>query len=188
MGAQGPEVLPCVGRLYRPARQRAQDYLGAFAVTAGIGADEMAKHFEAEYDDYNAILAKALADRLAEAFAEWLHKRVREDWGYGREERWTPQELIDEAYRGIRPALATRPVLTTPKSGFCSICWHRKERRHPVDRELCHVPGRQCQRSLLCHPQGAIFCRRSYHADQVEDYARRRGMPLAEVERWLHRT
>src|SRR5205807_4765473 len=80
------------------------DYLGGFAVTGGIGADELAKHFSAEHDDYNAILTKALADRLAEAFAEYLHKEARIAWGFGREENLSNLDLIREKYRGIRPA------------------------------------------------------------------------------------
>src|SRR5262249_48170687 len=81
-----------------------RDYLGAFAVTAGLGADELARRFEQEHDDYQAILGKALADRLAEAFAEYLHREARIAWGFGREEHLTNEELIRERYRGIRPA------------------------------------------------------------------------------------
>src|SRR5262249_48244830 len=80
------------------------DYVGAFAVTAGVGTEELVRRFEAEHDDYNAIMTKALADRLAEAFAELLHERARRDWGYGKKERLTKEDLIDEKYRGIRPA------------------------------------------------------------------------------------
>src|SRR5207237_5358410 len=80
------------------------DYLGAYAVTAGIGAAELAGRFEKAHDDYNAIMAKALADRLAEALAEWLHKQARDEWGFGREENLTPEDLLKERYRGIRPA------------------------------------------------------------------------------------
>src|SRR5438552_10518804 len=87
-----------------PVESGVKDYLGAFAVTAGVGAEELAARFKAEHDDYNEILAKALADRLAEAFAELLHERARRDWGHGREEQLSKEELIGEKYQGIRPA------------------------------------------------------------------------------------
>ena len=100
-----------------------EDYIGAFAVTAGHRSDELAERFEAEYDEYNAIMTKALADRLAEAFAECLHARVRREWGYGRDEQLSNQDLIRERYRGIRPARrAIPPPRTTPKSPSCSSC------------------------------------------------------------------
>ena len=87
-----------------PRESGRADYVGAFAVTAGVGCDELAADFERQNDDYQAIMAKALADRLAEAFAEMLHRRARLDWGYGREERLSSEEMIEEKYRGIRPA------------------------------------------------------------------------------------
>src|SRR5262249_10410491 len=87
-----------------PVSTGAADYLGAFAVTAGVGADEFVRRFDAEHDDYNSIMTKALADRLAEAFAELLHERARRDWGYGKDEKLSKQELIEEKYHGIRPA------------------------------------------------------------------------------------
>src|SRR5262249_20907826 len=87
-----------------PADSGRQDYLGAFAVTTGLGCDELAKQFDRDHDDYNSIMTKALADRLAEAFAEFLHRQGRTDWGYGRTENLSSDDLIDEKYRGIRPA------------------------------------------------------------------------------------
>ena len=87
-----------------PRESGVPDYLGMFAVTAGIGADELARQFEQEHDDYNAIMVKALADRLAEAFAEYLHAQARKDWGYGEQEQLTAEDLVAEKYRGIRPA------------------------------------------------------------------------------------
>src|SRR6185436_3514576 len=87
-----------------PVESGARDYVGAFAVTAGLGADELAKKFERDLDDYSAIMVKALADRLAEAFAELLHERARRDWGYGAAENLSREDLIEEKYRGIRPA------------------------------------------------------------------------------------
>src|SRR5262249_29501439 len=87
-----------------PVGSGVADYLGAFAVTAGVGAAELVQRFKAQHDDYNAIMAEALADRLAEAFAECLHERARRDWGYGKDDRLTKEDLIEEKYRGIRPA------------------------------------------------------------------------------------
>ncbi len=94
----------CLADFIAPKAGGANDYLGAFAVTAGEGLGELLKDFRARHDDYNAIMAEALADRLAEAFAEYLHKRVRDEWGFGRGEQLTSEELIAEKYRGIRPA------------------------------------------------------------------------------------
>ena len=101
-----------------PRESGLADYLGAFAVTAGIGAAELAGRFEKAHDDYNAIMVKALADRLAEALAEWLHKQARDAWGFGREEHLTPEDLLKERYRGIRPApgYPASPDHTDPRS------------------------------------------------------------------------
>ncbi len=99
------------------------DYIGAFAVTSGLGADIVVKQFKDELDDYNAIMTEALADRLAEAFAEYLHHRVRREWGFGRAENLTVEQIIDEQYRGIRPAAVIPPAPITPRrkpSGNCS--------------------------------------------------------------------
>ena len=101
------------------------DHVGAFAVTSGIGLQELCNRFRSEHDDYNAIMAEALADRLAEAFAECLHKRVRDEWGYGRDEGLSNADFIQEKYRGIRPAAVTPRAQTIRKkaySGVCSMC------------------------------------------------------------------
>jgi 5-methyltetrahydrofolate--homocysteine methyltransferase len=103
-----------------PKSSMAPDYVGAFAVTAGIGVEDFAKEYEARGDDYSAIIVKAIADRLAEAFAEFLHARAREDWGYGKGESLSSEELIAEKFRGIRPAFGYPRVRTTRKSGSCS--------------------------------------------------------------------
>ena len=105
---------------------RREDYSARLPSPPGIGVDELAKKFKADHDDYNAIMAEALADRLAEAFAEYLHKRARDEWGYGRAENLTVEQLIDEQYRGIRPPRVIRPARTTRKSGRCGSCWTRK--------------------------------------------------------------
>ena len=106
-----------------PAQSGLPDFVGAFAVTAGHGAQELAASFERSHDDYNAILVKALADRLAEAFAESLHQQVRQMWGYGRNENLTNDELIAEKYRGIRPAFGYPACPITPENRCSSISW-----------------------------------------------------------------
>ena len=128
-----------------------QDYIGAFAVTAGLGADKLTKQFKACNDNYNAILAEALADRLAEAFAEYLHRRVRAEWGYGKNETLTIEQLIEEQYRGIRPA-AGYPACPdhTEKCDPVATARCRKKHRHQADRKRRHVARQQRQRPLLC--------------------------------------
>ena len=117
---ESPAVL-C--RFHRAEGNGLKDYIGAFAVTSGICLKELCDRFRAENDDYNAIMAEALADRLAEAFAECLHKRVREEWGYGRNENLSNAQLIHEEYRGIRPAAGlSRRAPITPKRARCGSC------------------------------------------------------------------
>ena len=161
------------------------DYIGAFAVTAGIGAAELAAAFERDHDDYNAIIVKALADRLAEAFAEYLHARVRREWGYGADERLTNDDLLEERYRGIRPAF-----------GYPACPDHSEKRKlfSLLDAERAGVtltdsfamlPAASVSGLYLAHPDATYLTVGRVGPDQVEDYARRKGMPLAEVERWL---
>jgi 5-methyltetrahydrofolate--homocysteine methyltransferase len=113
----------CLADFIAPKDSGKRDWIGAFAVTAGIGIDAHVARFEADHDDYNAILLKALADRLAEALAERLHQRVRTDaWGYAADESLDNDALIDEKYRGIRPAPAIRPARSTARKARCSRC------------------------------------------------------------------
>ncbi|UCE85133.1 MAG: methionine synthase, partial [Deltaproteobacteria bacterium] len=161
------------------------DWLGAFAVTAGIGAAELAAAFERDHDDYHAIMVKALADRLAEAFAELLHLRARRDWGYGADETLSLGELIAERYRGIRPAFGYPAcpdhtlkrtlfdLLDAPSVGITLT-------------ETCAMsPAASVSGLYFAHPQARYFTVGRVGRDQVEDYARRRGMEVADVERWL---
>jgi len=162
------------------------DFIGAFAVTAGIGLDELVKRFKAAHDDYNAIMAEALADRLAEAFAEWLHARVRREWGYGETEDLTHADLIEEKFRGIRPA-AGYPAC--PDHTEKRTLWKLLE----VERltgikltETCAMwPGSSVSGLYFAHPDSKYFAIGKLGRDQVADYARRKGMPVGEVERWL---
>jgi 5-methyltetrahydrofolate--homocysteine methyltransferase len=169
-----------------PRESGIADYLGGFAVTTGIGLEALVAEFERDHDDYNAIMSKALADRLAEALAEMLHKRAREDWGYGRGEGLSHDDLIEEKYRGIRPA-----------SGYPSSPDHTEKRDlwRLLDVEqaagivltesYAMYPGASVSGLYFAHPAARYFAVDFITRDQVESYAARKGMPVAEVERWL---
>jgi 5-methyltetrahydrofolate--homocysteine methyltransferase len=169
-----------------PIESGRRDYLGVFALTAGIGCDEMARHFEADHDDYNSIMTKALADRLAEAFAEMLHKQVRADWGYGRDEQFTNDDLIDERYRGIRPApgYAACPDHTEKRILFDLLDAERSARIKLTENFAMHPAASVCG-LYFAHPESRYFAVDRIARDQTESYARRKGMPLSEIERWL---
>jgi 5-methyltetrahydrofolate--homocysteine methyltransferase len=162
------------------------DYVGAFAVTAGAGADDLVRCFEAEHDDYNSIMTKALADRLAEAFAELLHERVRREWGYGRDEHLSKEDLIAEKYRGIRPA-AGYP--SCPDHTEKRTLWKLLEAEQAAGIRLTETyamwPAASVSGLYFSHPEARYFAVDLVTKDQVENYARRKGMPVAEVERWL---
>jgi 5-methyltetrahydrofolate--homocysteine methyltransferase len=168
-----------------PRESGLEDWIGAFAVTSGTEADALATGFEQALDDYHAIMVKALADRLAESFAEWLHRRVRAEWGYGRDERLSNEELIAEKYRGIRPAF-----------GYPACPDHSEKRKlfELLDApsvgirltESCAMwPAASVSGIYLAHPKARYFTVGRLGRDQVLDYAARKRMPLAEVERWL---
>ena len=162
------------------------DHIGAFAVTTGIGLKELCDRFRAENDDYNAILAEALADRLAEAFAECLHKRVRDEWGYGCAEILTPAELIQEKYRGIRPA-AGYPACPdhTEKGTLWSLLSVEHNTGMKITESFAMWPGSSVSGLYFAHPDSKYFSLGKIGRDQVDDYARRKGMSVAEAERWL---
>jgi 5-methyltetrahydrofolate--homocysteine methyltransferase len=162
------------------------DYLGAFAVTAGIGTDALVAEFEAAKDDYSAILAKALADRLAEAAAEWLHRRVRAEWGYGTGESLKVEELIRESYRGIRPApgYPASPDHTEKRTLFDLL---QAEKRAGVSLTESYAmwPAASVSGLYFAHPEARYFQVGRLGQDQVQDYKRRKGLDLRTVERWL---
>jgi 5-methyltetrahydrofolate--homocysteine methyltransferase len=162
------------------------DHVGAFAVTTGIRLDELCRKFDLDHDDYNSIMAKALADRLAEAFAEYLHKRVREQWGYGRLERLTNEELIREKYRGIRPApgYPACPDHTEKRTLFDLL----QVERHTgiiLTESFAMLPAAAVSGWYFAHPEAKYFSVGKIGRDQVEDYAHRKGMDLRTIERWL---
>ncbi len=162
------------------------DHLGAFAVTSGHGIDELVKKFKADHDDYNAIMAEALADRLAEAFAEFLHRRVREEWGYGKAEKLTTEDLIREKYRGIRPAAGYPACPDHTEKG---ILWKLLEVEKNTGIQLtesCAMwPASSVSGLYFAHPESKYFAVGKLGRDQLLDYHVRKGMTLQETERWL---
>jgi 5-methyltetrahydrofolate--homocysteine methyltransferase len=168
------------------ARPSTLDQLGAFAVTSGHGLKELVEKFKADHDDYNAIMAEALADRLAEAFAEFLHQRVREEWGYGRTENLTSEDLIGEKYRGIRPA-AGYPAC--PDHSEKQILWQLLEVERNTGIKLTENyamwPGSSVSGLYFAHPESKYFAVGKLGHDQILEYHLRKGMTLQEIERWL---
>ena len=164
-----------------------EDYVGGFAVTAGFGEDEVAKRFETANDDYRAILSKALADRLAEAFAEHMHERVRREfWAYAADEKLRNEELIAEKYQGIRPApgYPAQPDHTEKRTLFRLLDVEAKIGMKLT--ESCAMwPGAAVSGVYFSHPQSEYFGVGKVGKDQVVDYAKRKGMELSECERWL---
>jgi 5-methyltetrahydrofolate--homocysteine methyltransferase len=171
-GTSAPEVLP--------------DYIGAFAVTSGIRLAELCNSFRKKNDDYNAIMAEALADRLAEAFAECLHKRVRCEWGYGCGENLSIADLIHEKYRGIRPA-AGYPACPdhTEKGTLWRLLDVEKNTGMKLTESYAMWPGSSVSGLYFAHPQSRYFVLGKIGADQVADYAQRKSTSVAEAERWL---
>ncbi len=163
------------------------DYVGAFAVTAGIGIEKKLAEFAAQHDDYNAILLKALADRLAEAFAEHLHRRVRREfWGYAADEALSNEELVAEKYRGIRPA-AGYPACPdhTEKGPLFALLEAEKHTGMGLTESFAMHPAASVSGFYLAHPEARYFAVTKIGRDQLEDYAKRKGMSVAEAERWL---
>ena len=162
------------------------DHIGAFAVTAGIGLKEIVEDFKATHDDYNAIMAEALADRLAEAFAEYLHKRVREEWGFGCAESLSNEELIAEKYRGIRPA-AGYPACPdhTEKAILWSLLDVEQHTGIKLTESFAMWPGSSVSGLYFAHPESNYFAVGKLGKDQIEDYAKRKGFTTVETERWL---
>ncbi len=177
----------CLADLVAPADGPVPDYLGAFAVTAGIGIDEHVARFEAAQDDYNAILLKALADRLAEALAERLHLRVRREfWGHAAAESLSVEDLIDEKYHGIRPAPGY-PACPDHSEKVPLFALLQAERNAGITltESFAMLPTAAVSGFYFSHPQARYFAVGKIDRDQVEDYAQRKGVPMAQAEHWL---
>ncbi len=177
----------CLADYIAPKDSGREDYLGAFAVTTGHGTDELVEQFQREHDDYNKIMTQALSDRLAEAFAEFLHARARNDWGYGKEETaLTKEDLIRERYRGIRPAPGYPACPDhTEKPGLFRLLGVEKAVGITLTESCAMHPASSVSGWYFGHPDSKYFAVGKLERDQVEDYAARKGSPLAVMERWL---
>ena len=174
----------CLADFVAPIDSGVPDWIGGFAITAGIGVDDLARAFEAEHDDYSAIMVKALADRLAEAFAEMLHARVRHEWGHESE---TPnaEDLIAERYRGIRPAFGYPACPDhTPKQRLFELL-DAGSAGITLSEHMAMLPTASVSGLYLAHPEARYFAVGPVRADQLEDYAARTGMSLEDTRRWL---
>ncbi len=167
-------------------KEKAADYLGLFAVTSGHGVEDLCREFEQSNDDYNSIMAKALADRLAEAFAEYLHRQARLDWGFGRDENLSLEDMQHERYRGIRPAPG---YPACPDHSEKQILWRVLDPAKAAGLRLTESCAMQPASSVsgfyFAHPEAKYFGVGKIGRDQLADYQRRKGLPMAEVERWL---
>ena len=159
------------------------DYVGAFAVTAGLGVDELVKKYEAKHDDYSAIIVKALADRFAEAFAEYLHAQARKDWGIV--DQLSNDDLIDEKFQGIRPAFGYPACPDHSEKATLFDLLGARSVGLDLTESFAMTPAASVSGLYFSHPQSKYFAIQRIAADQVADYAKRKGMELREVERWL---
>jgi 5-methyltetrahydrofolate--homocysteine methyltransferase len=186
---QRPDGKPnlCLADFVAPKDSGVADYVGAFAVTAGIGIEAKLAEFEAAHDDYSAIMLKALADRLAEAFAEALHERVRKEyWGYAPEEALTCEDLAAERYRGIRPAPGYPACPDhTEKGALFDLLDAPGNAGMTLTESFAMHPAASVSGFYLAHPEARYFAITRIGRDQLEDYARRKGMAVEAAERWL---
>ena len=170
-----------------PRESATPDYLGGFAVTSGGGIDALVKQYEDDHDDYSSIMIKALADRLAEAFAEHLHQRVRKEfWGYAGDEDLSNRDLIREQYRGIRPApgYPACPDHTEKRTLF-DLLAAEDNAGMSLTENFAMLPAAAVSGFYLSHPESRYFQLGKIEKDQIEDYARRKGISVSEAERWL---
>jgi len=170
-----------------PKESGIKDYIGAFAVTAGIGVEQLARQFKEDNDEYNSIMIKALANRLAEAFAELLHEKVRREyWGYAPEENYANEELLKKRYRGIRPAPGYPPCPDhTEKLVLFELLDVEKNTGISLTENLAMYPAASVCGLYFAHPEARYFALGKIGKDQVLDYQKRKGITLAEVEKWL---
>jgi 5-methyltetrahydrofolate--homocysteine methyltransferase len=175
----------CLADFVAPLEAGRPDFVGAFAVTAGHGTDALVSRFEAEHDDYRAIMTKALADRLAEAFAEKLHQQARRDLGYGLAEELSNEDLIEERYRGIRPAFGYPACPDHSEKRTLFRLLRAQEIGLELTESCAMLPTATVSGLYFSHPRARYFNVGAVGRDQVESYAGRKRMPRAEVERWL---
>jgi 5-methyltetrahydrofolate--homocysteine methyltransferase len=183
---EGSEPCRSLSDFIAPKQTGLPDHMGGFAVTSGIGLKELCDRFRSENDDYNAIMAEAIADRLAEAFAECLHKRVRDEWGYGCEESLSHADLIQEKYRGIRPA-AGYPACPdhTEKGPLWRLLDVQANTGMLITESFAMWPGSSVSGLYFAHPESRYFSLGKIDRDQVADYSKRKGMSVVQIERWL---
>ena len=177
----------CLADFVAPKETGLKDYVGGFAVTTGIGVNQLADQYKADHDDYNSILVKALADRLAEAFAELMHERVRKQfWGYASDEKLTNQDRIKEKYRGIRPAPGYPASPDhTEKPALFDLLYAPFNADVTLTESLAMLPAASVSGLYFSHPEARYFAVGKINRDQVEDYTKRKGLSLQETERWL---
>ena len=175
----------CLADFIAPEDSGRTDHIGAFAITTGLGADKLARHYEEALNDYDSILVKALADRLAEAGAEWLHARARRQWQYGKSESFSNEQLISEAYRGIRPAFgyAACPDHRAKRTLFDLL--QAKEAGIELTETCAMSPAASVSGLYFAHPESRYFSVGALGRDQIEDYSARLGSDVPESERWL---
>jgi 5-methyltetrahydrofolate--homocysteine methyltransferase len=176
----------CLADFVAPKSSGRPDFIGAFAVSAGFGVEELCRKFEQDHDDYSAIMTKALADRLAEAFAEYLHRLARVEWGFGKQETLSHEELIREKYRGIRPA-AGYPACPdhTEKWRLWELLQVEANTGIKLTESCAMWPGASVSGLYFAHPESRYFAVGKLGRDQVLDYHLRKQMDLQSVERWL---
>jgi len=186
--AEKPEAQPnrALADFIAPRGAGLEDYLGAFALTAGIGVPALCAEFERDHDDYSSILTKALADRLAEGFAELLHKRARQEWGYGLQENLGPEDLLHERYRGIRPApgYPASPDHVEKRTIFDLLSAEERTGIHLTESFAMH-PGASVSGLYFSHPDSRYFAVGKIERDQASEYATRKGESLGAIEKWL---
>jgi 5-methyltetrahydrofolate--homocysteine methyltransferase len=177
----------CLADFVAPKDSGISDYVGAFAVTAGIGVDELVARYDEDHDDYSGIMAKAIADRLAEAFAERMHEQVRKEfWPYATDESWSNEELIKERYQGVRPAPG---YPACPDHTEKATLWTLLDPENNIGLKLTEsyamYPTAAVSGFYFSHPDARYFAVGNIMRDQVDDYAQRKGLRVTETERWL---
>ncbi len=183
---KGQDTFRALADYVAPLDSGRQDYVGAFVVTTGLGCEELCALYDAALDDYDSIMVRALSDRLAEAFAERLHLQARCDWGYGADEQLSNQEIIREKYRGIRPApgYPAQPDHSEKRTLFDLLCAEANAEVTLTDA-YAMLPAASVCGLYMAHPEARYFALDRITKDQVDDYARRKGMTVQEVEHWL---